>query len=110
MVMPITWFTQWPRVSREKNREFLNWIARQTCLCGSPGVEHGHEWLVTPSHIRSKRASGIDVGNVVPMCMECHHKYGKMGRTLFEKTYKINLRQLAKDYGEQWSKSQSLET
>lgn len=100
--MALAGFNTFPRVRIQKNREFLDWIARQLCVCGAPGVEHGHEWLVTPSHIRSRGAGGRDVGNVVPMCMKCHHAYGKLGKTLFEKLYKLDLRQLAKGYEKQW--------
>jgi hypothetical protein len=92
-----------PKNLRNKNREFLDWIARQPCCtCGSNGVEHNGEYLVTPSHVRSRGAGGGDEGNVVPHCMECHHKLGKWGPLLFRQVMRIDLHRVAKEMWEKW--------
>ena len=53
---------------------------------------------VTPHHVRSVRAGGLDYRNLVPLCMEHHTECEKKGRKTFEKKYKVDLKELAIDY------------
>ena len=87
----------------EKNRGFLDWIARQPCAtCLNPGIDHDGEILVTPSHIKTRAAGGQDVGNTISQCIQCHHTLGKLGVTLFQKVYRVDLHVLAENYKNKW--------
>ena len=85
----------------KKDRAYLDWIARQhSCsTCGSPGVMHENgEYLLQPSHVKSRGSGGGDLNNVIPQCWKCHEKFHRMGQSLFQLIFEIDLKQKAKEY------------
>ena len=99
-----------PKNKAEKNREFLDWIARQPhcATCGASGVYHEStgEFLLDPSHIISRGAGGGDIGNALPSCRDCHTKLHRIGVTLFSLLVKKDLKVLAMAYAKRWKYGQ----
>ena len=65
-----------PKKPRGKDRAYLDWIARlSSCAtCGAPGTYHEEtgEYLLTPSHLKSRGSGGPDRKNTIPQCIKCH--------------------------------------
>lgn len=97
-----------PKKKAEKCRDFLDWVCRRGCVtCGSAGEYHDNgEWLVDPSHIKTRKAGGSDIGNCVGMCRKCHVMLHNMGVNLFQRVMKKDLMRIARDYAELWERGQ----
>lgn len=94
-----------PKPKRQKNRAYLDWVARQPCCgCGSKGVYHEAvgEYLNTPSHVKSRGAGGGDELNTVSHCFSCHQKLGRWGAMLFWQVTGVNLHRVARETYEKW--------
>lgn len=91
-----------PPRHKDADNQFLDWISRQRyCVtCGGIGVYHEEfgEYLLNPSHIRSRGAGGQDVGNVIPQCAKCHARWhnGNLAQSRHE------LQDMASIIGEIW--------
>lgn len=59
------------------NRPYREWIKRHYCeFCGKcDEIDNRGEPLVTPSHVRTYKATGVDLGNIIPLCVKCHQQF-----------------------------------
>lgn len=71
--------------------EWLRVSSMRCCVCDrKPWWAH---------HVKTVGSGGRDIGNVVPLCMECHTTIEQIGRVRFEERHQIDLGSTAKAIG-----------
>lgn len=92
----------------DRSRDFLDWISRHKycSTCGRPGVYHDKtgEYLLHPSHIKTRGSGGGDIGNVVPQCAFCHSLIHQIGVKQFQEKTGVDLNGIAERLGGAWEK------
>lgn len=82
------------RFPKRRNLAYQRWIRRHKCLiCGRQPVDG--------AHVKTKGSGGDDVDNMVPLCRE-HHQKQEGRNKAFNQRYNIDLRAVAKEFGDRW--------
>ena len=87
-----------------KNPNYHDWIKRHThCQTCGKYSDIG----LDPSHVKSRGAGGGDERNLVAQDRRCHQEYHRLGLTLFNAAYRVDMRRIADENWNTWRVLQS---
>lgn len=90
------------RFPKTMRKDFRAWIREQCCMLAEVNPGHtcegvGDRQSVEPAHVKTWGSSGLDVGNIVPLCPAAHDL--QEGATKeFERRFRVNLTVAAEQY------------